>query len=88
MTILRRLKATRVPVLPRNHVADDRTEIGFSEVRLSKRAAQVAEVLNDDVGRDVIFGVQRGHDTQLHKTPNRIIVTTPKEDCESAHVTI
>jgi hypothetical protein len=35
---------------PRNHVMDDRSEIGFSEVRFSERAAQVAEILNDDVG--------------------------------------
>jgi hypothetical protein len=46
---------------------EDRPEIGLSEVCLSKRAAQVAEVLNDDVDRDVIFGVQWGHGTQLHK---------------------
>jgi hypothetical protein len=39
----------RVPVLTRNHVVDDRTEIGFGEVRLSKRAAQFAEVLDYDV---------------------------------------
>jgi hypothetical protein len=41
----------RVPVLPRDHIVDDRIAIGFCEVRLSKRAAQVAEVLNDDVRR-------------------------------------
>jgi hypothetical protein len=52
---------------PGNQVVDDRTKIGFSEVRLSIRFAEVAEVLNDDVDRDVIFGVQWGHDTQLHK---------------------
>jgi hypothetical protein len=73
----------RVPVLPRNHVADDRPEIGFSEVCLSERPAQVAEVLNDNVGRDVIFGVQWGHDTQLSQGPRCIIVATPQWDCES-----
>jgi|HubBroStandDraft_3_1064219.scaffolds.fasta_scaffold663336_1 hypothetical protein len=47
-------------------VANDRTEIGFSEVCLSKRAAELTKVLNDDVDRDVIFGVQWGQGTQLH----------------------
>jgi hypothetical protein len=50
-----------------NHIVDDRPEISFSEVRLSKRAARVAEVLNDNVDGDVIFGVQWGTVTQLHK---------------------
>jgi hypothetical protein len=58
----------RIPVLPRNHVADDRIVIGLSDVRFSKRAAEVAEVLGDNVDRDVILGVQWGQDTQLHNT--------------------
>ena len=60
----------RVPVLPRNHVANDRSGIGFSDVGLTKRAAQVAKVLDDDVGGDIILGVHR-HDTQLQNARPR-----------------
>jgi hypothetical protein len=48
----------RVSVLPRNHVADDRVVIGFGEVCLAKRSAKLTIVLDNDVDRDVIFGVQ------------------------------
>jgi hypothetical protein len=43
------------PLGARNYVADDRIVIGFCEVRLSKRAAQAAEVLNDDFRRRGMF---------------------------------
>src|ERR1700729_1751604 len=58
-------------VFPANHFADDRIVIGFSYVGLAKRAAQAAKVLDDHVDRDVIFGVQWGHGTQLHNTRPR-----------------
>jgi hypothetical protein len=73
----------RIPVLPRNHVVDDRTEIGFNEVCLSKRAAELTKVLNDDVGRDVIFGVQWGMINNSHWASRRGVVRTPDRQSES-----
>jgi hypothetical protein len=73
----------RIPVLPRNHVVDDRTEIGFNEVCLSKRAAELTKVLNDDVGRDVIFGVQWGMIHNSHWASRRGVVRTPDRQSES-----
>jgi hypothetical protein len=46
------------PCTPPKSFADDRTEIGFSEVCLSKRAAELTKILDDDVGH--------GHSTRRY----------------------
>jgi len=62
--------AESVAVLPGDEVADDRLAVSLGDVCLNLGFAQLAEVVDDQVDRDVLLIIENGvHQTQLTRPP-------------------